>query len=179
MGAYFDARFEQNSIDRGITAQQQVMGITVEWWLWDPQHSRISNVYDEDTSGAGRHWRGPILIPVYSASRTMGTLTDSGDGAYTVDSVTMVLGYRQATDAGLVPPVDRYPETHLKDRFVWDGLVWNPSSIIARNLLGQGGTRSTILVTATQVRDDEMINDDQFQRYAERDYVEPDPGHVA
>lgn len=177
MGSYFDARFEQESVDRGITQQQAVQGITVEWWFWDPVNSRISNVYDEDIPGASRHWRGPLMLSVLSASRTEGALQDTGDGAYTVDNVTLVMGYRQATDEGLVPPVDE-TNVHLKDRFVWDGDVWNPSAIIARNLLGQGGTRSTIIVHATQVRDDEMVNDTQFQKYAEPDYVDPEPGFV-
>lgn len=177
MGVYFDARFEQESIDQGIAAQQRVQGMAVQWWLWDPVDSRIDTLYDEDVSGASRRWKGPILLSVFSANRIEGPLEDTGNGAYTVDSVTLVLGYRQATDEGLVPPVDQ-TNSHLKDRFVWDGRVWNPSSIVARNLLGQGGTRATIIVHATQVRDDELVNDDQFQKYAEPDFAVPTPGHV-
>jgi len=178
MGAYFDTKFEQESIDKGIAEQQQLTGVNVQWWFWDPETSRISNVYDEDDPGASRMWKGPVLIPVLEASRTEGVLEDAGNGAYSVDMVTLVLGYRQATDAGLLPPVDEPSDVHLKDRFVWDNLVWNPSSIVARNLLGNGGTRSTIIVRATQVHDDEMVNDDQFQKYAETKYVDPQPGHV-
>lgn len=151
--------------------------MTVEWYLWDPEDSRIDTLYDEDMVDASRHWKGPITLSVFTANRTEGALEDRGDGSYTVDNVTLVMGYRQATDEGLVPPVDQ-TNTHLKDRFVWDNEVWNPSSIVARNLLGQGGTRATIIVHATQVRDDEMLNDDQFQKYAERDFAVPDPGHV-
>lgn len=155
-----------------------MQGITVEWWLWDPIDSRIDSLYDEDAPGASRHWKGPLTLSVFSATRTEGPLEDNGDGAYTVDSVMLVMGYRQATDEGLVPPVDQNTDVHLKDRFVWDGVVWNPSSIVSRNLLGQGGTRATIIVHATQVRDDELVNDDQFQKYAEPDFTEPTPGHV-
>lgn len=176
MSLYFDARYEQESIDSGIAAQQQVQGITVEWWLWDPLDSRIDSLYDEDVPGASRHWKGPFVLSVFTANRTEGVLEDRGDGAYTVDNVTLVMGYRQATDEGLQPPVDQFD--HKKDRFVWDGEVWNPSSIVARNLLGQGGTRATIIVRATQVRDDELVNDAQFQTYAEPDFGVPTPGHV-
>lgn len=177
MGAYFDTEYEQDSINTGITRQQEETGVTVDWWFWDPRDSRVSNIYDEDVPGASRHWRGPYPMPVYQASRTEGTLEDTGDGAYVVDNVTLVIGYGQAYRHGLRPVVDR--AQHLKDRFVWDGLVWSPSSIVARNLLGGRGTRATVLVQATQVRDDELVNDTQFQQYAEPGYVEPDPGFVA
>lgn len=179
MGVYFDPRYEQESIDSGITSRQQEIGVTVDWFIWDPQDTQISNLYDEDTSEGGRWWLGPYPIPVLQATRTEGSLEDAGEGGYTVDNVQLVLGYHQATAAGLVPPVDQ-THSHLKDRFVWDGEVWNPSSIVARNLLGgTANRRAVILVTATQVRDDEMVNDPQFQRFAERRYARPEPGRVA
>lgn len=176
MGVYFDPRYEQESIDKGIAAQQFETGVTVQWWMWDAQDSRISNIYDEDTSAGGREWRGPVPVEVLQATRTEGSLEDAGEGAYAVDSATLVIGYKQAAKVGLLPDKTR---EHLKDRFVWDGEVWSPSSLVARNLLGgTNNRRSVIMVAATQVRDDEMVNDPQFQRYAERDYVRPDPGFV-
>lgn len=178
MANYFDPKFEQESIDRGIAQQQGETGVWVDWWFWDPKDSRISNVYDEDIPGASRHWRGPHPMPVLQASRTMGTMEDSGEGAYQVDMVSLVLGYHQALQRGL-SPVD-FTAKHLKDRFVFEGKVWNPSSIVARNLLGGNDRRrSTVMVVATEVKPDELVNDDQFQRYAEPDYVDPTPGSVA
>lgn len=178
MGVYFSTDFEQESIDSGISAQQRETGVQVQWYFFDRQNSRIDTLYDEDDSTAGRSWKGPYPIPVLQATRTEGSLEDAGEGGYVVDSVTLVLGYRQAVDAGLSPAPDR-TRNHLKDRFVWDGKVWAPSSIVARNLLGGRGTRAVIMVMATEVRDDEMVNDPQFQRYAEKRFVQPEPGYVA
>lgn len=177
MGIYFDPRFEQESIDRGVAAQQRETGVVVQWYFLDVKGSRVSNLYDEEVSDASFAWRGPYPIPVLQATRTEGSLEDAGEGGYVVDSVQMVLGYRQAVDAGLDPAPDKTKQ-RLKDRFVWDNKVWTPSSIVARNLLGGGGTRSVIHVVATEVRDDELVNDTEFQRYAERPFVQPDPGYV-
>ena len=179
MANYFDPRFEQESIDTGITRQQEETGITVAWWFWDPKDSRTNNVYDEDAPGESRHWRGPFPRPVLQATRTTGTLEDQGEGAYEVDMATLVLGHEQAIRHGLSPTPD-VTAVHLKDRFVWDGKVWNPSSVVPRNMLGgTNNRRSTILVTATEVKSDELVNDDQFQKYAEPDYVDPSSGYVA
>jgi hypothetical protein len=177
MGTYFDTAFEQESIDTGISAQQRETGVQVQWWFFDRAETRISDLYDEDTPTSGRAWRGPYPIPVLQATRTEGSLEDAGEGGYVVDSINLVLGYRQAVDAGLMPAPDR-TNAHLRDRFVFDGKVWAPSSIVARNLLGGRGTRATVLVSATEVRDDEMINDPQFQRYAEKRFVQPDTGYI-
>lgn len=180
MGVYFDSGYEQESIDAGIASRQQEVGVTVQWWFWDAKDSEVDDVYDEGIPGRSLHWRGPFLLPVYQVHRVEGTAVDAGDGSYGVDNIQLVLGYAQATRAGLVPAVDRDRlRTHLKDRFIFDGKVWSPSSIVAHNKLGGRGTRATIIVEATEVRDDELVNDTQFAKYAEADYVDPNPGFVA
>ena len=174
---YFDTRFEQSSIDKGINDRQIEIGVNVDWYFWDPKDSRISNVYDEDAPGASAHWDGPHPMPVLNATRTTGSLESTGEGSYVVDMATLVIGYREGSLRGLRPD---QTANHLKDRFVWEGKVWNPSSVVPRNLLGgTNNRRSTIIVTATEVRDDELVNDAQFQRYAEPDYVDPSSGFVA
>lgn len=166
MGQIFDPRYEDDSIDSGIEAQQIETGIVVHWWFWDRANSGVDPVYDEPSLAVGRKWIGPNPIPVLQATRVEGTLEDAGEGAYTVDNVNLVLGYRQAAESGLLPEADRTNQ-HLRDRFVWDGDVWAPSSIVSRNLLGGGGRRSTILIQASQVRDDELVDDPQFLAFAE------------
>lgn len=167
MGQIFDPRFEQDSIDSGIEQQQQETGVIIQWWFWDPEGTGVDPIYDEPSLTGGRKYTGPFPMPVLTVTRVEGAMQDTGEGAYTVDSLNLTMGYRQAAAAGLLPEADQTNQ-HLKDRFVYDNEVWTPSSIVSRNLLGGGGTRSLIHVTATQVRDDEMVDDPQFLKYAEK-----------
>jgi hypothetical protein len=171
-GEYFDARFEQESIDKGITDQQGEQGTTVPWFFFDPKDSHPDPIYGE----GGRKWDGPYPMPVFSITRSTGGRNDQeGEGLYPVDSVVVWLGYGQAEKAGLLPVVDETHE-HLKDRFVFDNEVWSPSSIVARNWLGQGARRSMIVVTGTQVMPDEMDNDPDFLARAAEPFRQPDAG---
>lgn len=179
MGVYFDSAFEQESIDKGIADRQHNFGVTVDWWFWDPKDSEIDDIYDEGIPGRTLMWRGPFRLPVYQVHRVQGTAVDAGEGSYGVDNIQLVLGYAQATRAGLEPAVDfDKSRSHLKDRFVFDHKVWSPSSIVAHNKMGGRGTRSTIIVEATEIRDDELVNDVQFLKFSETGYVDPNPGFV-
>jgi hypothetical protein len=168
---YFDPRFTQENIDDGIEAQQQETGVLVDWWFYDEKATIVDPTFDEGADTGGRRWTGPFPMPVLQASRTEGEPVESDLGFYTIDLVTLVLGYRQAANSGLLPAVD-VTNQHLRDRFVFDSRVWSPTSIQARNLLGGGGTRSTVIVRAAQVKPDEMINDPDFQAFAEDPLLE-------
>jgi len=172
--AYFDSRYFQDNIDDGLATQQRDTGITVDWWFFDRKNSQIDPIYDEGAYGGGLRWRGPFTMPVVQASRQEGVRRDQEVGFYTVDTATLVMSYRQALDSGLIAAPD-VTNQHLKDRFVWDGRVWSPDSIQVSGLLGQGGTRATVIVRATQVKPDEMLNDPDFQRYAETSLQDEDP----
>jgi hypothetical protein len=165
---YFDPRFNQDNIDDGIEQQQQETGVIIGWYFYDEVHSIVSETFDEggDTAAGGLRWNGPFPLPVLQASRIEGEPYETDLGFYTMDSVTMIMGYRQATNSGLSPAPDVTNE-HLRDRFVWEDRVWQPDNIQARNLLGGGGTRATIIIRATQVKPDEMNNDPDFQQWAE------------
>lgn len=170
MSRFFDPRYEQESIDQGIADRQQEVGFTVPWYFFDRDKTTTDPIYDEGSFGQyGLRWRGPYPMPVYQITRIEGADEDNGQGFYTVDRITVWLSYRQAVDAGLLPAPDQ-TDQHLKDRFIFDNKVWSPDSIISRNLLGGGGTRSMVIVQATQVRDDEMVDDPNFQAFAENIY---------
>lgn len=173
MGEFFDARYEQESIDKGLAQQQGVQGTTLPWFFFDKANSHPDPIYGE----GGRKWDGPYPMPVFSISRTTGGRNDQeGEGMYPVDSLAMWLSYAQAEKAGLLPTVDETHD-HLSDRFVFDNEVWTPSTIAARNWLGQGARRSMIVVTATQIMGDEMEADEpDFLAWAAQPYREPDTG---
>ena len=171
-GEYFDLRFEQDSIDTGLAQQQQETGTTVPWFFFDVKNSHPDPVYGE----GGRAFTGPHPIPVYSVTRTEGGRNDlEGEGQYPVDSLTMWITYDQARKNGLLPVVDETHE-HLRDRFVFDNEVWAPSNIVARNWLGDKGHRSMIVVAATQVMPDEMVDDPDFLAMAAPSFRRSDPG---
>jgi hypothetical protein len=175
---YFGVRFEQESIDAGLAAQQEETGTTLFWWFFNPHASRVDPVYDEGSMASGLRWQGPYPIAAYSATRTEGAKQMTDEGFYTVDTITVWLSYRQAANHGLLPEADRTNQ-HLKDRFVWDGKVWSPENIVSRNLLSGGGTRAMIVVTAVEVKPEEMVNDVDFLRYSSGAHkVEPDPTYL-
>lgn len=169
---YFDIRYEQDSIDQGLAQQQGETGTTVPWFVFDKTNSHPDPVYGE----GGRAWKPPRPIPVYSVTRTEGGRDDGGgEGMYPVDSLTLWISYGQALAAGLLPTVDETHD-HLKDRFLFDNEIWAPSEIVSRNWLGGGGRRAMVVVTATQVRDDEMDDEPDFKQWAATPYRQADPG---
>ena len=176
MSRMFDTRYEQESIDFGMAEQQDETGFTVPWWFYDGVKSRVDDVYGEGSFGTtGRRWKGPFPMPVYHVTRSEGTNVNPDGGFYTVGQIQISMSYRQAVNAGFLPAPDRTNQ-HLKDRFIFDAKVWEPSSIQARNLLGRGGTQSMVIVIATEVMPDEMDDDADFLRYAdtpESDYSAP------
>lgn len=163
----FDQRYELDGIFDGTQFElQQYEGQTIPWYVFDRESSRTDPVYDVGTDDAvgGRRWKKPILLPVLTVIRTEGGYANTVEGSYVTDTVHVGVSVRQAERAGLQDLEDR-PDSHLPDRFVWNGTVFSPTRIQERGLLQN---RFTVIgIDALEVNPEELVNDPDFMQYAQ------------
>lgn len=160
MGRFFDIPAEHRSINDGIIKWRHEIGQVLLWYEFDRVLSVRDPVYDE--SGA-RRWLAPKRIPVYSVIRVEASEVPSPTGFYTVDTVHSSALLEQLRRHGLSNPYDA--QAHLKDRFVWDGFVWE---IRRYQIMGRiESFETTVSIDATKVSPDEMVNDVEFQAFAQ------------
>jgi hypothetical protein len=136
---------------------------SVEYWRFDRSVSGSDDVYDEGTIGAGRLFRPPLNLPAIHVTHDEGGRVTSDSGFYWNDNIYATFSYAQFDRAGLYKPDDHH-EWYLKDRIVYDGLVFK---VVDIHILGQIDERDVVVsLEGTQVKPDEMVNDPQFAEYA-------------
>lgn len=166
---YFSPKFDRLRIDRDIEQHQRAFGTFVRWYFFDPINSTFDDVYDEgqDLPGTGgRRWRGPVDIPVISANRREGQKTLSDDGQYVLDTIDLRMSYEQARRAGLLPEISRNNELHIRDRFIYDGIVWGIRDISVTGQFEPSGHETMVRILGVMLRPDELINDPDFALYS-------------
>ena len=169
VGGRFDQALELDMIFDG-TAQdnQEFVGQTLPWYVFDRENSITDLVYDvgSDLAAGGRRWKPPLLVPVLSVQRTQGAYDAAVAGFYVTDSVHVSISVRQAELHGLGDLEER-PDLHMPDRFIWNGTVFSPVRIQERGLVQQ---RFTVIgLDALEVNPDELVNDanPDFRKYAQ------------
>lgn len=168
-GRYFTPKFDSRRIDRDIEQHQRAFGTFVEWYFFDPVNSTFDDIYDEgaSTSGSGgRRWTGPIPMPVVSANRREGLKSTSDDGQYVLDTIDLRISYEQARRAGLLPEMSHNNELHIRDRFVYDGIVWGVRDISVTGQFEPSGHDTMMRILGVMLRQDELVNDPDFVKYA-------------
>lgn len=183
---------EQQDIKSGITTEMvRTIGSTVDWWFYDPVATVVDPIYDVGSysSVGGRRWTGPISVPVVNASIFQGT-TPSNDerGFYNVDTLRITINMdviRQGNNltganSGTIPQLSLLeinPDHYLLDRIVFRAQVYQPIKI---NTLGFITDRYTVIsIDCTQVNPEELVNDPQFQSYADFKFYDPLEGYGA
>lgn len=155
-------------MDRDIEQHQRAFGQVLDWYFYDPDTSTFDDVYDEgqDKGGGGRRWKGPVPIPVVSANRREGQKSLSDDGRYVVDTIDIRMSYEQARRAGLSPEIALNTEHHINDRFVYDNRVWGIRDISVSGQFELSGHDTMVRILGVQLRPDELVNDQDFRRWA-------------
>lgn len=150
-------------IDRTIGRESLRRGQQVLWYEFDAtsvSDAEDIDLYDEGGSqlgeGASRKWGSAVPIQTYQAILDEGAQQFLPEGAYTVDTLRLIISYAEMNAAGISNPLDR--GAHIHDRVEYDGRLW---SVDSYNPRGRTADRSlTVTVICTQVMEDEQVLDD-------------------
>jgi hypothetical protein len=166
-GGRFDADFETNEILSGIdTDLKNPVGTSALLYIYDPVNTILDPIYDvgQDISGAvgGKRWTGPYTVPVVRAVISQGEVQTSSVGYYNADTLHLTFNIEDVQK--VAPNVIANPEFQNRGRIVWKNQVYRPYGVQERGIVAE---RFTILVVdCLQVMPEEMVNDAQFQSYA-------------
>jgi hypothetical protein len=160
----FHSDFETNEIHDALEGHQRQVGDVVDYYRFNAETSEMNDIYDEG-DGVGKTYDGPYRIPVIHVTREEGLNQDTDIGFYYNDDIHMTASYQQLVNSGLTR-MDIEHHTYLKDRIVYDGRVFRVTRI---EVLGQIQRRDLVVgIDLTQVKPDELVNDEQFADFASR-----------
>ena len=170
-GGRFSIDFELNEVGDGITWDStNPYGTHAEWWEYDMDNSTYDPVYDVETIAGGRLWKGPKTLHIVSADLNMGQSPMDQRGFYAADTLSLTVNiddmYKvspQLFDArgkfrARLQEANRY-------RCVWKGQVFRPYHTQPDGYIDDRGT--LIGLKLIQLMPDELVNDEQFQDYAQ------------
>jgi hypothetical protein len=172
-GGRFDIPFEQASIFQGIDADlRTLVGHHVQWIEFDPEASRMDEIYDVADRVIGRQWKEPPRrIPAYAAFIHQGVTVHSERGFYNTDVLRVSVAMDKMEET--FPELVWEPDRHIKDRVLYRGKVFVPTQTNIRGLLRDSHTIFTI--SANQVNPEEYVNDPQLIEWANRSARPPQP----
>jgi hypothetical protein len=167
----FKIDFENRSMEEGMVDElRDPVGTEVDWWTWDPNalaadyEDWVDPIYDvsNQEDGKGRRWNEPFKLPVIMAQQLRGTNVMNERGFYVVDTLRLVVA---VTDIQrLLPIMLTNPNEHIKDRAVFQNEVFVPTRVLPRGRYKD--YYSVITIDMNLVNAEELVNDPQFQDYA-------------
>ena len=179
----FNIPHERDSIISGTTKEMvNTVGNVIEWWFYDEENTLVDPIYDTgDNTNGGRLWIGPTLVPVINTTIMQGVTAQNDRGFYNTDilkitiNIDMVEDHRRhyGKSAGTYPNLTQMeinPDVYLRDRVVFRNEVWTPTQVSPLGLITD---RYTVMsITCNQVNAEELVNDTQFQQYANYSYFD-------
>jgi hypothetical protein len=167
-GSYEQGRFsipyERASIAQGVDLDlQKQVGQTLAWWRFDRQATVIDDIYDVGASTGGRRYKDPLIIMTISAVVSQGQVRENDRGYYNTDSLRATINITEM-DTKLRDSLSASLNDYLLDRIVYRNEVFTPTRVYPRGLIGDSYTVFT--VDADQVNPEQLVNDPQFQQYA-------------
>jgi hypothetical protein len=186
----FSVDSERKSIISGTSKELvRTVGSNVEWWFFDDENTVVDAIYDvgSDSSVGGRRWIGPMPIPVVNANLDQGVTAQNDRGFYNTDVLTITINMdvidsgRNRTKIGItgsnmatIPQLSKIqtnPDHYLTDRIVFRSQVFTPIQIFPEGIITDQYT--LITVRCAQVNAEELVNDPQFQEYANYSPLQP------
>lgn len=175
----FNIPNERSSIIAGTSSELvRTVGNSVKWYVYDPTTTVVDPIYDVGSSSfdtGGRKWYQPLTIPVIKAIVYQGVSMQNDRGLYNTDILRITMNMdviEQGTnlygmDADTMPHFKEIltnPDHFLRDRIVFRNEVFSPDRIQGMGLVNN---RYTMLsIDCVQVNSEEMVNDSQFQYFA-------------
>jgi hypothetical protein len=174
----FNLDYEAKSIYEGIAEELGgTVGVNVDWFRWQTTYLEenfneiVDPIYDVSSSetGKGRRWMLPFKMPVVMAQFIRGTNVLNERGYYVTDTLRLVINVGDAKR--LMPSLIESPSSHIKDRILYRGEVFVPTRVLPRGSFGYRW--AVVTIDCNQINSEEMVNDPQFQRYAQSALVDP------
>jgi hypothetical protein len=167
----FKIGFETLSMDEGMVDElRDPVGTIVDWWTWDDAAlaadyaNYVDPVYDVSNQDPtkGRRWSEPFDLPVILAQLMRGTNIMNERGFYVVDTLRLVVSVADINR--LLPAMVTDPNQHIKDRVVFQDAVFVPTRVLPRGRYAE--RYSVVTIDCNLVNSEELVNDPQFQAYA-------------
>ena len=153
------------------------VGVDVDWFQWRSDYldnnyaTIVDDIYDVSSSiaGQGRRWVLPFKLPVVMAQIMRSTNIMNERGFYVTDTLRLVVNVGDIQR--LIPNMLEDPSSHIKDRIIYRGEVFTPSRVLPRGAFGYRW--AVVTIDCNQVNSEELVNDPQFQKYAQFPKQEP------
>jgi len=169
MGRVWNTRTRIHDINRAFKRYHEydTEGVVIPWYHFDSVSSQRDDIYDEGNSTQSRRWYlPPPLVPILFIDKMEGGQEVNDTGLYSVDKYHLSVGKQALLNCGI--NADRVQQL-LNDRFVFEGHVF---AIDDAQQMGRLGYYETILgIRGTQIKNDELINDPDFQQYIDTDVI--------
>lgn len=164
----FDTDFETNEIHRSLRGWQSEFGDRVLYYRFWGEESEVHDIWDE-AAGRGRVWHPASEVEVLHVTHIEGGNQDRPQGQYYNDSLYLTASWEQLKRLGMTE-MDLQHQSYLRDRIVYDYRVFRVTRL---QVMGQIQQRDVIVsIEGTQVKPDEMINDEQFLAFAKPTFPE-------
>ena len=158
----FNTDFETNEIHRSLKGWQTEFGDQALYYRYWGAESEVHDIWDE-AAGVGRMWHPADLIELLHVTHVEGGNEDRQYGQYYNDNLYATASWEQLARLGMTE-MDLQHQSYLRDRIVYDYRVFK---ITRLQVMGQIQRRDTIVsIEGTQVKPDEMLNDPQFEAFA-------------
>lgn len=174
----FSIAYERGSSVSGTSVELvQTVGTFVDWWIFDPVNTEVDPIYDVGSSviGGGRKWLNPFTIPVVNARLEQGASVQNDRGLYNTDILTVTINVDvienhlnffggNASNRRELHTIELNPDLYLRDRIVFRNEVFSPTQVSPHGIIKD--KYSLLQITCEQVNSEELVNDSQFQHYA-------------
>jgi hypothetical protein len=167
-GGRFTSDFESDAILTGIDMDlKKAVGTSALWYYYDEVNTVVDPIYDVGgtppySPPRGRLWKGPFTIPLIKAVISQGNTKFSQAGYYNADTLRLTMSSKDIEN--IIPGVMDNPDDQNRSRVVWKNQVFRPFNVQQRGIISEGFILLT--VECSQVMPEEMVNDPQFQTYA-------------
>lgn len=167
----FTIGFEKLSMEEGVVDElRSPVGTEVDWYVFDEEllTSHPIDVYDETYNvssqepGKGSMWKSPFKMPTIMSQQLRSSNVMNERGRYLTDTLRVVLAIDDVNR--LLPSLSTDPNTHIKDRVVFQGEVFIPTRLLPRGRYKDN--YSVLTIDMNQCNPEELVNFQQFLDYA-------------
>lgn len=158
----FDADYEMADISQALRGWSSEFGDRAFYYRYWGSETEVHGIWDEAT-GSGRRWHPPDEVEFLHITRVEGPAEERREGQYYNDTLYATASFEQLKRLGMTE-LDLQHQTYLRDRLIYDYRVFRITRI---QIMGQIQQRDPVVsIEGTQVKPDEMLNDEQFTKYA-------------
>lgn len=165
MSSRFPIHNEIRKANIAFTDAVAEWGTYVLWFRYYESASEIDDVYDEHDFDSEIAWHPPRKIPALNIVTYQGGETKGEGGFYSTDTMRATFSAEHIRRQGL-PDINKstyLDRDLLKDRLVYDGILWSPTAI---NFAGNVQDVNLVIgIVCEEIDPDEVRNDPTFEEY--------------